>query len=170
MAVSEGGPCTWRQSRLRTSDRLFWVLLSCLWSGWTDAVSMVQPATVIRWQRTGFKLFWKWRSRRNGPGRPAVDRSGRPKVNVDETDGVSSRHRHLLPEAMADPASNTARSAGPPVRPSAAGDAWACGVGMAARRRLDLDGVGLAWRPMRGEPWRTHCGQGMYGLGQSLRS
>ena len=58
--------------RLRTSDRLFWVLLSRLWSGWTDAVSVVQPATVIRWQRTGFKLFWKWRSRRNGPGRPAV--------------------------------------------------------------------------------------------------
>ena len=42
--------------RLRRSDRLFWVLLSRLWSGWTDAVSVVQPATVIRWQRTGFKL------------------------------------------------------------------------------------------------------------------
>ena len=58
--------------RLRTADRLFWVLLSRLWSGWTDAVSVVQPATVIRWQRTGFKLFWTWKSRRNGPGRPAV--------------------------------------------------------------------------------------------------
>src|SRR4029453_5014605 len=58
--------------RLRTADRLFWVLLSHLWSGWTDAVSVVQPATVIRWQRTGFKLFWTWKSRRNGPGRPAV--------------------------------------------------------------------------------------------------
>jgi hypothetical protein len=58
--------------RLRTADRLFWVLLSRLWSGWTDAVSMVKPATVIRWQRTGFKLVWTWKSRRNGPGRPAV--------------------------------------------------------------------------------------------------
>ena len=58
--------------RLRTPDRLFWVLLSRLWSGWTDAVSVVQPATVIRWQRTGFKLVWTWKSRRNGPGRPAV--------------------------------------------------------------------------------------------------
>ena len=58
--------------RLRTADRLFWVLLSRLWSGWTDAVSVVQPATVIRWQRTGFKLVWTWKSRRNGPGRPAV--------------------------------------------------------------------------------------------------
>ena len=58
--------------RLRTADRLFWVLLSRLWGGWTDAVSVVQPATVIRWQRSGFKLFWTWKSRRNGPGRPAV--------------------------------------------------------------------------------------------------
>jgi putative transposase len=58
--------------RLRRSDRLFWVLLSRLWSGWSDGVSIVQPATVIRWQRSGFKLFWTWKSHRHGPGRPAV--------------------------------------------------------------------------------------------------
>jgi hypothetical protein len=58
--------------RLRTSDRLFWVLLSRLWSGWADAVSIVQPATVIRWQRSGFKLYWTWKSWRKCPGRPAV--------------------------------------------------------------------------------------------------
>jgi hypothetical protein len=62
--------------RLRTADRLLWVLLSRLWNRWTDAVSIVQPATVIRWQRTGFKLFWTWKSRRNGPGRPAVAPEG----------------------------------------------------------------------------------------------
>jgi hypothetical protein len=58
--------------RLRRSDRLLWVRLSRLWSGWSDGVSIVQPATVIRWQRSGFKLFWTWKSRRHGPGRPAV--------------------------------------------------------------------------------------------------
>jgi hypothetical protein len=58
--------------RFRTCDRLLWVLLSHLWRGWNDAISVVQPATVIRWQRTGFKLFWARKSRRNGPGRPAV--------------------------------------------------------------------------------------------------
>jgi putative transposase len=64
--------------RLRRSDRLFWVLLSRLWSGWTDAVSVVQPATVIRWQRSGFKLFWTSKSHRNRPGRPpaALTRAG----------------------------------------------------------------------------------------------
>jgi putative transposase len=58
--------------RLRRSDRLCWVLLARLWSGWPDGVSIVQPATVIRWQRSGFKIFWTWKSRRNGPLRPAV--------------------------------------------------------------------------------------------------
>ena len=58
--------------RLRISDRLLWVLLSHLWRGWTAAISVVQPATVIRWQRSGCKLFWTRQSRRTGPGRPAV--------------------------------------------------------------------------------------------------
>ena len=39
-----------------------------LWNGWVDAVSMVQPETVIRWQRTGFRLFWTWKSPRKRPG------------------------------------------------------------------------------------------------------
>jgi putative transposase len=58
--------------RLRRSDRLYWVLLSRLWSGWADALSLVKPETVIRWHRTGFKIFWTWKSRWTGPGRPAV--------------------------------------------------------------------------------------------------
>jgi hypothetical protein len=63
---------TARRPPLRTADRLLWVLLSRLWSGWAEAVSIVQPATVIRWQRSGFRLVWTWKSRHNGPGRPAV--------------------------------------------------------------------------------------------------
>ena len=58
--------------RFRTCDRLLWVVLSHLWRGWAAAVSVVQPATVVRWQRSGFKLFWTRKSRRHGPGRPAV--------------------------------------------------------------------------------------------------
>jgi hypothetical protein len=71
--------------RLRTSDRLLWVLLSRLWSGWTDAVSVVQPATVIRWQRAGFTLVWTRKSRRTGPGRPAVPLEVRALVVLNET-------------------------------------------------------------------------------------
>jgi putative transposase len=58
--------------RLRPSDRMFWVLLARLWRGWAEAVAIVQPETVIRWQRTGFRIVWTWKSRRHGPGRPAI--------------------------------------------------------------------------------------------------
>ena len=58
--------------RLRRFDRLVWVLLYRLWSGWADALAFVKPETVIRWHRIGFKLFWNWKSRRKGLGRPPV--------------------------------------------------------------------------------------------------
>jgi putative transposase len=58
--------------RLRTADRLFWVLLSRLWNGWADALLLVKPETVIRWHRAGFARCWTWKSRGIGPGRPAV--------------------------------------------------------------------------------------------------
>jgi putative transposase len=31
---------------------------------------LVKPTTVIQWHRKGFRLFWRWRSRR--PGRPKI--------------------------------------------------------------------------------------------------
>jgi putative transposase len=72
--------------RLRTVDRLFWVLLSRLWVGWTDAISVVQPATVIRWHRTGFKLFWAPEeppARTGPPGR----RPGGPNAHPTDVPG-----------------------------------------------------------------------------------
>ena len=37
-----------------------------------DAILIVQPETVIRWHRRGFRAYWRWRSRNPG-GRPKVD-------------------------------------------------------------------------------------------------
>ena len=61
-----------KRPRLKNRDRLFWVLLSRIWSGWSGAVSVVKPETVIRWHRRGFRLYWTWKSRWSGHGRPAV--------------------------------------------------------------------------------------------------
>src|SRR5215218_9699222 len=36
---------------------------------WRQALVIVQPATLIRWHRQGFRLFWRWTSR---PGRPPI--------------------------------------------------------------------------------------------------
>ncbi len=59
---------------LRVADRIFWVILSCLWPGWRHSLVIVKPETVIAWHRKGFRLFWTWKSRRGKPGRPPVSR------------------------------------------------------------------------------------------------
>jgi putative transposase len=57
---------------LRPADRLFWVWLSRLWTGWQDLLVFVQLRTVIAWQRKRFRDHWRRLSQRGIPGRPAV--------------------------------------------------------------------------------------------------
>ena len=57
--------------RLTDTDRLFWVLLSRVWKNWRTSLHLVQPGTVVRWQRQGFRYYWRWKSR--GRGRPKID-------------------------------------------------------------------------------------------------
>lgn len=57
--------------RLTPLDRAFWVALSRIWPPWKGVVCMVQPETVVRWRRKGFRLYWRSISRR-GPGRPPI--------------------------------------------------------------------------------------------------
>jgi hypothetical protein len=39
-----------RQLRLTRADRVLWVWLSLLWSGWRKTMVLVKPATVIAWR------------------------------------------------------------------------------------------------------------------------
>jgi putative transposase len=39
------------------------------WFDWRQALVIVQPATLLRWHRQGFRLFWRWTSH---PGRPSL--------------------------------------------------------------------------------------------------
>jgi len=48
--------------RLRDSDRIFWVILSQIWPGWTKVLHIVRPETVIRWHRQGFLYYWRWKA------------------------------------------------------------------------------------------------------------
>ena len=61
-----------KRFRLTDADRGLWVLLSRRWAGWSDALIIVKPATVIKWHRAGFPRYWTWRSWPKG-GRPAID-------------------------------------------------------------------------------------------------
>ncbi len=65
------------RSSLRSSDRLFWVLLSRLWPAWRATLVMVRPETVITWHRKGCRLFWTWKPRRRRGGRAPIPREGR---------------------------------------------------------------------------------------------
>ena len=62
-----------KRPRLRRRDRLCWVVLSRLWKGWQPSLHVVQPATVVKWHRQGFKFYWRWKSRHGKPGRPKLD-------------------------------------------------------------------------------------------------
>jgi putative transposase len=58
--------------RLRTTDRLFWVGLARVWNRWRDALLIVTPDTVLRWQRRRFRDYWTQLSARPAVGRPSV--------------------------------------------------------------------------------------------------
>jgi transposase InsO family protein len=57
--------------RLTRLDRAFWLVLSRIWPKWREVLSIVQPETVVRWHRRGFRLYWRSISGR-GPGRPRI--------------------------------------------------------------------------------------------------
>ncbi|ACN17461.1 transposase [Desulforapulum autotrophicum HRM2] len=67
-----------KRPKIRRADRLFWVLLSQIWTPWRKSLIIVKSDTVICWHRKGFKLFWKFKS--TGPGRPQVSREIRDLV------------------------------------------------------------------------------------------
>jgi hypothetical protein len=67
--------------QLATPDRLFWIILRRYWSRWRQALIIVQPVTVVRWHRAGFKLYWKWISRkRTCVGREPTSRELRESI------------------------------------------------------------------------------------------
>jgi putative transposase len=63
--------------RLTEMDRIFWVLLSRLWTRWRHSLQVVRPETVVGWHRQGFRRYWAWKSRR---------RSGRPMISTELRD------------------------------------------------------------------------------------
>jgi putative transposase len=61
-----------KRPQLSSRDRLFWIMLCRFWSNWQESLIVVNPETVIRWHRKGFKLFWKFKSRHKESGRPSI--------------------------------------------------------------------------------------------------
>jgi putative transposase len=47
----------------KKSDRMLLVLLARAGRTWKQALFIIQPETLLRWHRQGFKLYWKYKSR-----------------------------------------------------------------------------------------------------------
>ena len=78
--------------------RFLWVLLSRYWNGWRSAAHLMQPATVLKWHRQGFRLYWRWRSRKRG--RPKVETETRKLIKQLSTENrlwsAERIHDHLV--------------------------------------------------------------------------
>jgi hypothetical protein len=66
--------------RLCVSDRALFIWMIRLWPSLAGAAQVVQPETILRWHRVGFKAFWRWKSRK---------RARRPKIDRDLRDVLS---------------------------------------------------------------------------------
>jgi len=99
-----------------------------------DAVLLVEPETVIRWHRAGWRLFWRWRSRRP-PGRPPID-AGARRFHPDRAQAPSAAGRQ---NRSAPPSAAPGCRGRPPGRPRRAPAAW--------RRRESRPPMDRCWRP-----------------------
>jgi len=85
--------------RLNRGDRALMVWMVRLWPSLLAVVQVVQPETVLRWHRAGFRAFWHWKSRRR-VGRPRIDRGLRELIRRMSLEnplwGASRIHGELL--------------------------------------------------------------------------
>src|ERR1700751_4806466 len=56
---------------LTNGDRLFLVQLSRWFPSVLRAITIIRPETLVRWHRSGFRRYWRWKSRSLG-GRPQI--------------------------------------------------------------------------------------------------
>ena len=69
---------------LRGSDRALLVWMTRLWPSLVGMVQVVEPATILRWHRAGFRSYWRWKSRK---------RAGRPRINRELRDFIRRMSR-----------------------------------------------------------------------------
>ena len=85
--------------KIKRSDRLFFILIKDLLSNWRERLFIVRPATIIKWHRKSFRIYWKRKSKTNG-GRPMINREVvdliKQMANENPLWGVPRIHGELL--------------------------------------------------------------------------
>src|SRR5258708_34840154 len=60
------------RARLTNNDRWFFVQMYRWFPPILKIVTIIEPETLVRWHRAGFRRYWRWESRSRG-GRPQID-------------------------------------------------------------------------------------------------
>jgi transposase InsO family protein len=58
--------------QLTNNDRWFLVQLYRWFPSIIQILTIIQPETLVRWHRAGFRRYWRWKSRKRG-GRPQIE-------------------------------------------------------------------------------------------------
>src|ERR1700680_1866736 len=58
--------------RLTNSDRWFFIQLYRWFPSVLNVITIIQPETLVRWHRAGFRRYWRWKSHSLG-GRPPIE-------------------------------------------------------------------------------------------------
>ena len=60
--------------KIKHRDRIFWVLFKKITGRWKKFLYIVQPDTVVKWHKQGFKLYWRLISQpKNKRGQPPIN-------------------------------------------------------------------------------------------------
>ena len=81
----------------RAEDSARWLIahLSRLFD-WRSAPVVVQPDTLIRWHRKGFRLFWRWKSK--PVGRPALPKNLQELIRTMAAENPTWGEEHIANE------------------------------------------------------------------------
>jgi len=71
-----------KRPHIENRDRILWLMLARFWNDWRRQLLFVQPETVVRWHKEGFRRYWRWKSRPRWPGRKKVPRDIRDLIRT----------------------------------------------------------------------------------------
>jgi putative transposase len=84
-----------KSRRTTASLRLAMVALAKFFE-WRNALVIVKPETFVKWHRTAFRTFWRWKSRKRG--RPALPKDLRELIHLMAYDNPTWGEERIVDE------------------------------------------------------------------------
>src|ERR1700675_2980081 len=75
------------RAHLTNNDRWFFVQMYRWFPSILKVVTIIEPETLVRWHRAGFRRYWRWKSRSRG---------GRPKIAYGQKIETAQRRQRIF--------------------------------------------------------------------------